>query len=83
VQLKVFLSFFGSKIAIYLSLGLHKGCPSYRRIRQPSKENIYQYCKKLNLLTFFLFLRVIFALRDQDPDPDPGTPLNPDPQHCF
>ncbi len=42
VQLKIFLSFFGSKIAIYLSLGLRKGFPSYRRIRQPSKENIHQ-----------------------------------------
>jgi hypothetical protein len=37
--------FFISKIAIFLSLGLHKGCPSYRRNLQPSKENI-QHCKK-------------------------------------
>jgi hypothetical protein len=30
-----------SKIASYLSLGFHKGCPSFRRILQPSKlENI-------------------------------------------
>jgi hypothetical protein len=28
------------KIVIYLLLGLHKGCPSYRRSLQPSKENI-------------------------------------------
>jgi hypothetical protein len=27
-------------IAIYLSLGLHKGRPSYRRSLLPSKENI-------------------------------------------
>jgi len=32
--------FFKSKVAIYLSLGLHKGRPSYRRSLQPSKENI-------------------------------------------
>jgi hypothetical protein len=25
------ISFLDKKIAIYLSLGLHKGCPSYRR----------------------------------------------------
>jgi hypothetical protein len=28
-------TFFGSKIAIYLSLGLHNGGPSYRRNLQP------------------------------------------------
>jgi hypothetical protein len=33
--------FFLSKIAIYLSLGLHKGHPSYRRRLQPSKENFF------------------------------------------
>ncbi len=35
----------------------------------------------------FLFLWVIFALLDPDPDTDPGIPLNPDtdpdPQHCI
>jgi hypothetical protein len=35
---------FDQKIAIYLSLGLHKGRPSYRRSLQLSKENI-QYLK--------------------------------------
>jgi hypothetical protein len=39
IQLKK-LSFFDKKIAIYLSLGLHKGHPNYRRNRQPSKDNI-------------------------------------------
>jgi hypothetical protein len=73
-----FVFFFWSKIAIYLSLGLHKGRPSYRRSLQPSKENI-QHIKRWNLLfnNCFLFLCAIFALLD--PDPDPGTPLNPDP----
>ncbi len=42
---------FGSKIAICLSL---QGPPSYRRIIQPSKENI-QHLKKWSLLTFFLY----------------------------
>jgi hypothetical protein len=35
--------FSGSKIAIYLSLGLHKGRPSYRRSLHPSKENIWHF----------------------------------------
>ncbi len=45
-----------------------------------SKENI-QHVKKWNLLTFFLCLSIIFALLD--PDPNTGTPLNQNPQHCF
>ncbi len=51
VQLKICLP---SKIAIYLSLGLHKGRPCYRRSLQPSKENI-QHFKPWNFLTFFYF----------------------------
>jgi hypothetical protein len=35
--------FFISKTTIYLSLGLHKGFPSYRRSLQPSKENIQHF----------------------------------------
>jgi hypothetical protein len=37
--------------------------------------------QKLKFINFFLSLWVIFALLD--PDPDPGSPLNldPDPQH--
>ncbi len=50
---------FKSKIAIYLSLGLHKGRPSYRRSRRASKENT---AKKF--LNFFLFLWVNFDLLD-------------------
>jgi hypothetical protein len=75
IQQKIFIIFFKlnfSKIAIYLSLGLHKGHPSYRKSLQPStKENI-QHLKKLNLLTF-LFLRVIFAPLDLDPDCETGS----------
>ncbi len=43
-----------------------KGHPSYRRSLQPSKENI-QHFKKRNLLTFYQFLWVVFALLDPDP----------------
>jgi hypothetical protein len=48
--------------------------------------------EKMKLLSFnFLFFRVIFVLlvriTNPDPDLDPGTPLNLDPdlvpQHCF
>ncbi len=57
------LNFSGSKTTIYLSLGLHKGRPSYKR--------------SLHLSKFFSTLWVIFALLN--PDPDPLTRLNPDP----
>jgi hypothetical protein len=40
---KLFLILFGSKIAIYLSLGFHKGHPSSRRSLQPTKENIQHF----------------------------------------
>ncbi len=33
--------------------------------------------QKMKFINFFIFLCAIFAL--QDPDSDPGTPLNPDP----
>jgi hypothetical protein len=33
-------NFFLSKTAIYISLGLHKVCPSYRRSLQLTKEAI-------------------------------------------
>ncbi len=35
--------FLGSKAIIYLSLGLHKGRPSYKRSLQLSKENIQHF----------------------------------------
>ncbi len=64
------------KIAIYLFLGLHKGHPSYRISRQPSKENIHHF-KKMKFVNIFLFLWVIFALLD--PDTYPLNWLNLDP----
>jgi hypothetical protein len=48
-------SIFTKKIAIYLSLGLHKGRPNYRRSLQPSKENI-RHLKKWNLLSISIFV---------------------------
>ncbi len=67
------IKFFFYQTAIYLSLGLHKVCPSYRRSLQLSKEAI-QHFTKHELLQIFLLLWVIFALLD----PDPLTRLNPD-----
>ncbi len=72
-----FFSFL-SKTAIYLSLGLHKVCPSYRRSLQLSKEAI-QHFKTWTFTNFCLLLWVIFSLLD----PDPQTRLNPDPQPWF
>jgi hypothetical protein len=43
LKLKKNLNFYDKKIAIYLSLGLYKRRPSYRRRHQPSKENIQQF----------------------------------------
>jgi hypothetical protein len=43
LQLKKKLNFFLSKTAIFLSLGLHKVCPSYRRSLQVSKEAIQHF----------------------------------------
>jgi hypothetical protein len=48
---------FLSKTTIYLSLGLHKVFPCYRRNLRHSKENIKH----------FKALWVIFALLDPDP----------------
>ncbi len=77
---------FWSKIALHLSLGLHKGRPSYMRSRQPSKENIHHF-KTWNLWTITLFVGH-FALLDPDPDSGSGyTDLiesgsNSDTKHC-
>jgi hypothetical protein len=42
-QLKFYFYFFGSKITIYLSQGLHKGRPNYKRSLQLSKDNIQHF----------------------------------------
>jgi hypothetical protein len=61
-----FFSSFLLKIAVFLSPGLLKGSPSYRRNLQPSKKNI-QHSKRWKFLNHFLFFWVIFALREPDP----------------
>jgi hypothetical protein len=48
-------NFFKSKTTISLSLGLHKGRPSYKRSLQLSKENI-QHLKTWNLKKFSTFV---------------------------
>jgi hypothetical protein len=63
---KKFNFFYKSKTTIYLSLGLHKERPSYRRSLQLSKEAIQHL--KHELSKFFLLLWVTFALLDP-PDP--------------
>ncbi len=84
LQLKKNLNFFWSNIAIYLSLGLHKVCPSYRRSLQLSKEAI-QHFKSWTFTNFFLLLSVILPswirvrIRIPNPDPDQLAHLNPDP----
>ncbi len=81
-----FIIFFWSKTAIYLSLGLHKVCPSYRRSLQFSKEAI-QHFIKWTFTNYCLLLWVIFVLLDPDPDSESTDPIeygsNPDPQPCF
>ena len=69
---------------IYLSLGLHKGRPSYRRSLQPSKKNIQDF-KTWKFCTFFYFCGQFFPSWSRirnlnaDPDPDPATQINADP----
>ncbi len=55
--------FIWSNIAFYLSLGLHKGRPSYMRSLHPSKENISHF--KITWI-FFPFVGLFGP-----PDPDP------------
>ncbi len=79
--LKIFFIFFGSKIAIYLPLGLHKGCKSYRRSLQTSKE-IIQHFRTWN---FFYFCRSFLPSWTwiRISNPDPLSWLNPDPKHWL
>ncbi len=72
------LHFFSSKTPIYLSIGLHKERPSYRRSLQNAKESI-QHVRTWNFLIFFYFcgsflsswIRIRFRIRN----PDYFTPL--------
>ncbi len=66
--------FFGSKIAIYLCIGLHKGRTRYRRSLQASKENI-QHCKPWKFFTFFYICGSFWPSWILDP----ATHINADP----
>ncbi len=73
--------FFLSKTAIYLSLGLHKVCPGYRRSLQLTKEAI-QHFKTWIFFSFygsFLPSWIRVRIPNTDPDPDPLARLNTDP----
>ena len=61
--------FLDQKTSINLSLGLHKGRPSYRRSLQLSEET--SSTSKHEFLNFFLLLWVIFDLLDPHQDPKP------------
>jgi hypothetical protein len=65
----------GQKQQFYLSLGLHKGRPSYKRSLQfPARQN-------MKFLNFFNFCGSFFPswIRIPNTNPDPLTWLNPDP----
>ncbi len=75
-------TFFLDQTAIYLSLGLHKVCPSCRRNLQLSKEAI-QHFKSWTFTNFFYFrgsfLPSWIRIRIPNTDPDPLARLNTDP----
>jgi hypothetical protein len=86
IQLKKKFNFFvWSNTTIYLSLGLHKERPSYRRSLQLSEEAIQHF--KTWTIKKFLLLWVILALLEPDPDSESGpgstdpteSGSNPDP----
>ncbi len=75
---KIFLS----KTTIYLSLGLHKESPSYRRSLQLSKEAIQHFKTWTFQKNFYFcgsFLPSWIRIRIPNTDQDPLTRLNPDP----
>jgi hypothetical protein len=76
---------FGSKTAIYLFLGLHKGRPRYCTTEAFSSQKRTSSTSKHENSEFFLLFWVVFALLDPDSDSEYGsgstdlTRLNPDP----
>ncbi len=68
------ITFFCVKTTIYLSLGLHRERPSYRRSLQLLKEAI-QHFKKLTFKIFFYFCGSFLSswIRIRIPNPDPGS----------
>jgi hypothetical protein len=85
IQLKFFPFFWDQKVAIYLSIASIKDVQATGE-PQPSKENkVIQHFKSRNFITVFYFSGPFFPswIRIKNPDTDPGTLLNPDPQHCL
>ncbi len=83
IQLKKKLNFFGSKTTIYLSLGLHKERPRYRRSLQLSKEAI-QHFKTWTLKKFSTFVGLFCPPGSGSTDPiESGSNPDPDPQPWF
>ncbi len=77
--------FFFYQTTIYLSIGLHKGRPSYKRSLQLSKENI-QHVKKLNFLIFSTSVGYFCPPGTGSGSADlikSGSNTNPDPQRWF
>ncbi len=68
------------KTTIYLSLGFHKGRPSYKRSFIKREHPAIQNMKFLN---FVLLLWVIFALLDPDPDSEYGSRSTDNPGSVF
>ncbi len=64
------ISIFLSNIAIYLTLDLHKGRPSYRRSLQPARE--LPALQNMIFWIFFLFSWAILAFLHPEPDADPA-----------
>jgi hypothetical protein len=79
----MFFSFFDRKLQFTYVQGTGEACSPQKRTFSTSKNEKLTFFQKMKFINFFLFLWVIFALLDLDPDP--GTPLNPDPapQHCL
>jgi hypothetical protein len=73
---KIKLILFGSKTTIYLSLGLHKGSPSYKRSLQLSKIE-HPALQNMKSMIFFYccgsFLSSWIRIRIPNKDPDPLT----------
>ncbi len=70
LQLKIMRYLFFKIAIFYLSLGLHKKRPSYRRSLQPSKESILHF-KKWKTYFYFCgsFLPSFFPIRNLNPEP--------------
>jgi hypothetical protein len=71
----LFLYFFGLKIAIYLSLNLHKGQAAGEAF-SPQKRTL----PNMKILDLFYICGSFSPSSILDPDPDPATQINEDPQ---